>query len=383
LTDIGRIDTLLQQATARVPGLVALATNATGTLYEGAFGRRDLSSDMPMTTDSVFWLASMTKALTSVAAMQLVEQGRLALDAPIADILPHLATPSVLTGFASDGTPELRPATGPITLRQLLAHTSGYGYSMWNAELARFFAHAGMGRGPANWEDLARTPLLFDPGTRWNYSIATDIVGKAIETVTGQSLEIALHDLLLGPLVGVQQDPGIDHPQRARQARMHARQADGSLLPINFPVGANPSFMMGGGTLCGTAHDYGHFLRMVLRGGDGLLGPQSMAAMGRNQLGELFVEPMVTAAPTTSNDAEFFPGMPKKWGLGFLLNTAPAPTGRRAGSLTWAGLGNCYYWIDPQAELAGLILMQILPFADEAALDAFAAFETAVYEIFA
>ncbi|MCW3475773.1 serine hydrolase domain-containing protein [Limobrevibacterium gyesilva] len=378
-----RIDRVLQDAAGKVPGLVALATTGTETIYEGAFGRRDVSAEAPMTVDTVFWLASMTKAVVSAAAMQLVEQNRLALDTPIAQTLPALAAPKVLAGFDAAGAPVLRDAAGPITLRQLLSHSAGYGYTMWNAELGRYLRHADLPRVPTNWEELQRTPLLFDPGTRWNYGINTDLVGKVVEAASGQLLDEYLRDHVLGPLGMHDTGVTLSSAQRARQARMHARQEGGSLTPMEFPVGQGPSFFMGGGALCGTGRDYLRFLRMMLNGGtlDGtrLLSPRTVAEMARNQIGDISVVPMRSATPATTNDADFFPGMEKKWGLGFLINTQQAPTGRSAGSLAWAGLGNTYYWIDPTAGVAGVILMQMLPFADEQALDVFAGFERAVY----
>jgi CubicO group peptidase (beta-lactamase class C family) len=266
-----------------------------------------------------------------------------------------------------------------VTLRHLLTHTAGYGYDMWNPELGRWLHHTGLSRQVADWETAARQPLLFDPGARWNYGINTDFVGKAVEAVSGIRLDLYLADHVLGPLGMHDTGVALSDEQRARQARMHARGADGALQPMEFRVGGAPAFFMGGGALCGTGPDYIRFVRALLAGGAGVLRPETVADMGRNHIGELFVGTMRTAMPAMSGDAEFFPGMPKKWGLGFLINTETAPTGRSAWSLAWAGLGNCYYWIDPAAGVGGLVLMQILPFADTAALDVFAAFETAVY----
>jgi methyl acetate hydrolase len=384
VTSQPRIDVALQAALDGVPGVVALATTATETIYEGAFGGRAATAGASMTVDTVFWLASMTKAVVSVAAMQLVEGGKLGLDSPIADVVPELRSPQVLTGFDASGAPVLRAAVGEVTLRQLLAHTSGYGYGFWNAELVRYQQHHSIGVVPTDWDELRGAPLLFDPGTGWNYGISHDVVGKMIEAVSGLSLDEYLAAHVLGPLDMTDTGVSLSPAQHSRQATMHARQADGSLAPMEFPVGNGPGFCMGGGALCGTGRDYLRFLRMVMNQGafDGtrVLSQESVAEMARNQIGEWQVPPLRCAMPAFTNEVDFFPGMPKKWGLGFLITTELAPTGRSAGSLAWAGLGNTYYWIDQQAGVAGLILMQILPFADKRALEVSSAFESAVYD---
>ncbi|MEJ0071939.1 MAG: serine hydrolase domain-containing protein [Pseudomonadota bacterium] len=379
------IDRLLRGATetGRVPGVVAAAATDAGEVYAGAFGRRALPDGAPMTRDTIFWIASMTKALTSVAAMQQVEQGRLVLDAPIGAILPALAKPQVLDGVDASGAPRLRPAAGPVTLRQLLTHTAGYGYDTWNPELARALPQLDLTRMPRNPDELARFPLLFDPGTRWNYGINTDLVGLAVEAASGQRLDAYLRDHVLTPLGMHDTAFDLTAAQRARLTQVHARRADGSLEPIEWPVGTAPGYCMGGGGLCSTARDYLRFLRMLLGGGalDGarILAPETVAEMGRNHIGALTVGPLRSGDPTRSNDVELFPGMAKQWGLGFLINTETAPSGRSAGALAWAGLGNTYYWIDPTRRVVGVILTQILPFGDRESLSLLDGFESEVY----
>ena len=365
----------------RCPARLRLPSTHDGTLFEAAVGYRDLSNNSPMTTDTIVWIASMTKAIVSVAAMQLVERNRLRLDAPIAATLPALAAPQVLEGFDTIGAPRLRPARTHITLRHLLTHTAGYGYHVWNPELKR----TGLPPIPASFDDLARTPLLFDPGTRWTYGINTDILGLAVEAASGRTLAAYLRDEILAPL-GMHDTTFLLTPeQRARLARMHRRGADATLHPIDWPVGEGQGFTGGGGGLCGTARDYGRFLRMLLNCGtlDGvrLLRADTVRDMGRNQIGDLRVHTLVSAAPKLSNDANLLPGLEQRWGLGFLLNTAPGPNGRSAGSMAWAGLGNCYYWIDTARGLAGCLLTQLLPFADAPALELFGALERAAYDM--
>jgi methyl acetate hydrolase len=379
------VDQALRRAVeaGEVPGVVALAADDQGVVYQGAFGKREIGKDAEMTLDTVFWIASMTKAITSVAALQLVEQGKLALDEPLSRINPELASPQVLEGFDADGAPRLRPARRPITLRHLLTHTAGFTYDIWNADMGRYQQYHGIPGIIECKNATLQTPLVCDPGERWEYGINIDWVGKTVERLSGQSLEEYFRAHIFAPLGMADTGFVIRPDQRSRLASMHARQPDGSLVPIPFEIPQQPEFFMGGGGLYSTGPDYLRFLRMLLGGGqlDGvrILRPETVAEMGQNQIGELSVGQLKTAIPAASNDAEFFPGMVKKFGLAFLINTEPAPTGRSAGSLAWAGLANCYYWLDPARRLAGVFLTQILPFADEQALRLFGEFESALY----
>jgi methyl acetate hydrolase len=376
-----RADEVLAEAVAEgdVPGVVAVAAGPDGVVYEGAFGRREVGGGPGMTLDTVFWIASMSKALTTVAAMQLVERGAVGLDDP----LPELESAQVLDGFDQDGTPRVRPSRRPITLRHLLTHTAGFTYDIWNADMGRYMAHHGI-PGIIECRNVTLdTPLVADPGERWEYGISVDWAGKVVERLSGQSLEDYLREHVCGPL-GMRDTAFVIGPdQRRRLAAMHVRHPDGSLEAIAFEVPQEPEFYMGGGGLYGTGPDYLRFLRMLDGGGelDGvrILAPETVAEMTRNQIGDLEVGRLKTAIPASSNDAEFLPGMVKRWGLGFLLNTEEAPTGRTADSLAWAGLANTYYWLDPTRRLAGVLLTQILPFADDRVLRLFGEFETAVY----
>jgi methyl acetate hydrolase len=366
-----------------VPGVVALAANDSGVIYEGAFGKRELGGGADLTVDSVFWIASQTKAVTTVAAMQLVEQGKLDLDAPAGQVVSELAAPQVLEGFDAGGQPRLRPAARPITLRHLLTHTAGHAYDIWNADILRYHEIHGIPNVIECRDITLSNPLASDPGTRWEYGINIDWAGKMVERASGQHLEDYFREHIFSPL-GMQDTSFVLSPsQRARQVTMHARGPDGSLTPIAFEVPQEPEFFMGGGGLYSTGPDYLRFQRMLLGRGtlDGaqVLRAETVDEMFTNQIGDLTVGLLKTAIPQSSNDAEFFPGLLKRWGLGFMINVDEAPTGRTSGSLAWAGLGNTYYWIDPTKRLAGIILTQILPFADEKVLGLFSEFERAIY----
>ncbi len=383
------IDALLSSAVEAgdVPGVAAMVTDRNGTRYEGAFGVRVLGEAAPMTADTVGWIASMTKAITAAGAMQLVERGALDLDRPAAELLPELGRARVLEGFAEDGSPRTRPPKRPITLRHLLTHTAGFGYEIWNAEIQRYLQATGLpGAGSCELRSL-EAPLLFDPGERWNYGINLEWTGRLIEAASGKKLGAYLAANLFAPLGMDSTGFRITPSMRARLAKIHQRDARGALAPTERGERQDPEFERGGGGLYSSARDYLEFVRMILARGAGeharVLAPETVELMARNHMGETCVRMLRTAMPAVSNDAELFPGTPKSWGLSFQINEAPAPTGRAAGTLMWAGLANSYYWIDVRRGIGGVFLTQVLPFADVKALPLFYAFETAVYRALA
>ncbi len=366
-----------------VPGVVALAADDNGLIYAGAFGERELGSGVEMTLDTVCWIASMTKAVTSVSAMQLVEQGRLSLDDPLAGVLPRLGSVQVLEGFDAAGAPRLRAPKRPITLRHLLTHTAGFSYDIWNADIGRYVAHAGL-PGIIECKDAAlTTPLVCDPGERWEYGINLDYVGKAVEAVSGQSLANYMREHIFQPLGMSDSGFVIGAEQRTRLASVHVRNEDGSLTPIALEVPQEPEFFMGGGGLYSTGPDYLRFLQMLLGGGSlegvQVLRSETVAEMMRNHIGDLPAGVLRTVLPGSSNDHDPYPGMPIRWGLGFMITTETTPAGRSPGSVAWAGLANTYYWIDPTRRITGVILSQILPFVDARVVDLYANFERAIY----
>ena len=366
------------------PGAVAIVVNRNEVLWEGAAGERAAGSGTPMTTDTVGAIFSMTKAITGAAAMQLVEQGKIDPDAPAGNICPWLHEVQVLDGFDDKGEPVLRAPKSPVTLRNLLTHTSGFTYELWNANEARWKQTTG-GLSLFTLENKAlQIPLAFDPGTRWEYGIGIDWVGKMVEAVSGMTLGEYFAENLTGPL-GMSDTAFAHSPSMLeRAASVHARQPDGSLQTMDLPPPENPEFEMGGGGLHGTMRDYGKFIRMILNDGelDGVrvLKPETVATMCENHIGDLRVQNLKTVAPPFTNDAEFFPGQPKSWGLTFQINETAANTGRPAGTLMWAGLANSFYWIDRTNGIGGAYLSQILPFADEKSMDLFFEIEKSVYQ---
>ena len=379
------IQTILDRAieSGTIAGATAFVGNRAGTISSHAAGVSDPATGAAMMPDTIFQIASMTKAITSVAAMQLVEQGRLTLDGPIETVLPALATPQVVIGFDDAGNAMLRPATRPITLRHLLTHTSGFGYAFMSADMLRAFGPAGP-PAPGSIASIT-SPLLFDPGERWEYGISTDWVGRAVEAASGQSLGDYFADAILKPLGMDDTGFRLSDAQMARRVTLLSRGEGGTFMP--FPAemngGADAEFDSGGAGLMSSGPDYLRFVRMMLNGGslDGvtILTPETIAEMSRNQIGQLRAGKMDTVMPMFSRPYDGFPEMHAGWGLGFLINPETGPNGRAAGSLAWAGIANSYYWIDPASDITGVLMMQFLPFGDPHALALYAAFEKAVY----
>jgi len=366
-----------------IPGIVAVAATDSGPLYEGAFGKRELGKDASMTIDTVVWIASMTKAITGSAAMQLVERGTLSLEKPAGDVVGELAAAKVLEGFDAAGKPRLRAPRRPITLKQLLTHTAGFGYEIWRPEIAQYQAATGTPGITTCTNAALTTPLLFDPGDRWEYGINIDWVGKMVEAVSGLKLDRYFQDNIFGPLGMKDISFKLSGAQRARLASVHQRDEKGALAPIEFGLPEDPEFLMGGGGLYSTARDYLTFTQMIVQGGSykgtQVLRRETVDVMARNHIAPLDIPAMKSAIPPLSNDVELFPGMRKGWGLSFLINTQQAPTGRSAGSLAWAGLANTYFWIDRTKRVSGVFLSQVLPFYDHTAIDLLTKFETEVY----
>jgi CubicO group peptidase (beta-lactamase class C family) len=375
----GHIDAALRTATTganELPGVVALAANDHEIIYEGAFGTRRVGSGQAMTRDTVFRVASMIKTITSVAAMQLVEQGKLTLDGLLPDIDPALNAPQVLEGFGESGKPHVRPARRPIALRHLLTHTSGFCYRLWDAEAVRYAS--------ARKGSLPHTPLMFDPGERWEYGTSIDWVGRLVEATSDQPLDVYFREHILDPLGMSDTGFVISALQRAREASVHRRKSDGTFTPepMETPP-SGPRHFSGGGGIYSSAPDYLALIRMLLNGGSfngaRILKPETVALMGQNQIGDIEAGHLKTTAPAFSNDVDFFPGIHLRWGFGHMINMSPGPNGRSAGSLTWGGLFNTYYWIDPTKRVAGVFMSQVLPFADRRALDVYHQFERGIY----
>jgi methyl acetate hydrolase len=377
--DSAGVDETLRSGIGRrkIPAVVGMVGSETKTLYAGAFGTRD-SSGVPVRVDSIFAIASMTKAVTTVAALQLVEQGKVDLDEPIAGRLPQLANLDVLEGFDAAGKPSIRPAKTPITLRHLLTHTSGLCYDTWDGNMFRY-ASAKPAASPAK-----PGPLMFEPGKRWQYGQGVDWAGRLVETISGTTLENYFQEKILRPLGMEDTSYILPAAKFDRLVGRYHRENGGGLQQDERKLPAPPATFNGGGGLYSTAADYVRFMQMILNHGTGpnnvrILQAKTVESMMTNQIGELTAGKMKSFRPDTSSDVDIQSGRTEKWGLGFLINTTPYAGGRSAGSLAWAGLFNTFYWIDPKQRRCAVILMQYLPFVDKEAVGLLDDFERVTY----
>ena len=381
-------DAILQQVVSgdqRVPGVVAMATDRNGIIYEGAAGKRVLGQDTDMTTDSVFAIWSTTKAITGTAVLQLVEEGKVDLDAPAKTYAPDIGKLQVLDGFDAAGQPKLRAPKRDITTRMLLLHTAGLGYDIFNEHYLRLAQEHGQPGVATASKAALNTPLLFDPGEQWEYGSNIDWAGQIVEGVAGKRLGEVMQERIFAPLGMADTAFTMTPSMRSRLARTHQREADGSLTPLNdFELPQEPEVHMGGHGLYSTVGDYCRFIRMWLNDGAGeagrVLKRETVLMAEKNGLGEMKIKGLPGVIPSLSNYAEFFPGQSKSWALTFMVNDVEAPTGRPAGALAWAGLANLFYWIDRQNGIGGFWATQILPFADPVSVSGYVDFETAVYQ---
>lgn len=370
------LDDVLRNAVeqGKVPGVVAMATRGDAIIYQGAYGNRVEHPAAPMTVDTIFRIASMTKPVTSVAVMQLVEAGKVNLDAPAAQYLPEIGQAQVMQPASRGGQPAWRPPKTPVTVRELLSHTSGYVYDRWDPVLHEYRTKV----------DAAayKEPLMFDPGAKWQYGTSTAWLGRLVEAVSGQTLEQFCQQNIFVPLGMSDTSYDVTPEKQSRLVTLHQRSTDGTLTE-NPPRPLQPvTVYRGDNGLYSTAADYVKFMRMILGGGQlgtaRILKPETVAMMEKNQIGGLSLYEFKSVIPQQSLDGSI-PGGLDKFGLGFAINTKPVDGGRRAGSLAWAGLDNTYFWIDPASKTTAVIMMQLLPFLDHGALETLTNFEHAVY----
>lgn len=381
------IDAILSKVTSgspRVPGVVAIATDRNANIYEGAAGKRMLGQDADMIVDSVFAIFSTTKAIAGTAALQLVEDGKLDLDAPAKIYAPEIGKLQVLEGFDERGQPKLRAPKRDVTTKMLLLHTAGFGYDFFNENYNRLAKEHGQPSVLTASKAALATPLLFDPGDQWEYGSNIDWVGQVVEGITGKRLGEVMAERIFAPLEMESSAFVLSPDMRSRLARMHQREADGKLTAMADFELPEPEVHMGGHGLYSTVPDYCKFIRMWLNDGAGthgrVLKQETVQMAEKNHLGRMKIKGLPGVIPTLSNYAEFFPGMPKSWALTFMINDEDAPTGRPAGSLAWAGLPNLYFWIDRKNGIGGFWATQFFPFADPTSVGGYLDFETAVYD---
>lgn len=380
------VERVLDEAVAagRTPGAVAMVADRNGVIHQSAHGRREAGAPDPMTLDATFRLFSLTKAIASVAAMRLVEEGLLDLDAPVGDLLPDFDDLQVLEGFDDAGAPVLRPPASRATIRQLMTHAAGPVYEMWNANQRRYLREV-EGATPMAMgarDSFSSYPLAFDPGARFGYGVSTDWLGRAVEEASGERVDALLRREIFAPLgmdcTGVECSPEMG----ARMAGAHLHKDD-AFGPVDIGPPDQPEIWCMGQALYGCAADYLRFLRMLLGGGalDGarVLPAAAVEALLSNQTGELEIPPFVSVSRAASASFEMFPGIRKSHSLAFLRVEEDVPGRRRAGANGWAGLMNTHAWVDPAAGVCAVLMLQHIPFMDPAAAQTLEEFERAVY----
>ena len=388
LTDFSaKPDAILSGVTGSDPGVagvVAMVTDRNDNIYEGAAGERVLGGGANMTTDTVFAIFSTTKAITGTAILQLVEEGKLDLDAPAATYAPDIGTLRVIDGFDDAGEPKLRAPKRDVTTRMLMLHTAGFGYDFFSETYNRLAQEKGQPSVITATKQALTTPLLFDPGDKWEYGSNIDWCGQVVEGITGRRLGEVFQERIFEPLGIEDMTFALNDRLRSRLAGMHARSEDGALTPMPFELPSDPEIHMGGHGLYGTVVDYMKFIRMWLNDGQGehgqVLKAETVRMAEKNHLGDKKITMLPGVIRSLSNDAEFFPGLSKSWCFSFMVNDDDAPTGRPAGALGWAGLANLFYWIDRRNGYGGFWATQVLPFGDPASFGGYLDFETCFYQ---
>jgi methyl acetate hydrolase len=373
------------EAKTRVPGVVGMVTDRKGNIYEGAAGETVLGSGKAMAIDSVHAIFSTTKAITGTAVMQCLEDGKLDLDAPAKNYAPDIGKLQVLDGFDASGNPKLRAPKRDITTRMLMLHTAGFGYDFFNEKYNTMAQKLGQPSVVSASRASINTPLLFDPGDKWEYGSNIDWCGQVVEGIRSKRLGEVFKERIFKQLEIEDMAFTMTPSMKKRQGDIHARGADGSLTPMSFTLPQPPELDMGGHGLYATVGEYMKFIRMWLNDGNGtngrVLKKETVEAAVKNGLqANQKVVMLPGVIPSLSNDAEFFPGLKKSWSYTFMVNDEEAPTGRPAGAIGWAGLANLFYWIDRRNGIGGFWATQILPFGDAPSFIGYLDFETAVYK---
>ncbi|MGA3247608.1 MAG: serine hydrolase domain-containing protein [Paraburkholderia sp.] len=371
--DGSAIKTLLDDAVSKggIHGIAAVVVDRSGQLFHHAAGEAG--------QQAMFRNASMTKAVATTAALQLVEKGLLSLDATVESILPEFGHLQVLDGFDGD-KPRLRAPASKATVRQLMTHTGGLGYFFLNEKLKHYHELTGEPHPFTGLKRSLSVPLVNDPGTAWEYGTNTDWLGLIVEKLSGQSLGSYLKQHVYGPL-GMNDSTFVPSAeQRGRLLPVMQREADGTLAPSGIDLPPTSEWDAAGHGSYGTVQDYGRFVQAWLNDGAGILEPATARMALQNHLGPIKLPEAVK--PTVlelSNQVPASPA-PQSWGLGFCLTLADLPGMRSSGTADWAGIFNTYYWIDRAKGVGGVLMTQILPFFDMPVVETLIGFEAAVYE---
>jgi len=371
--DGSAIKALLDGAVSKgaVHGVAAVVVDRSGPVFHHAAGEAG--------ERTMFRNASMTKAVATTAALQLMEQGRLSLDATVEAILPEFGELQVLDGFDGD-KPRLRPPASKATVRQLMTHSAGLGYFFLNEKLMRYHQVTGEPNPLSGLKRSLSVPLVNDPGTAWEYGVNTDWLGLIVEKLSGQTLSSYVEQKVYGPLGMNDSTFAPSAEQRGRLLRVMQRQGDGKLAPSSLDLPPTSEWDAAGHGSYGTVQDYGRFVQAWLNDGAGILGAPIVQMAFQNHLGHIKLpELMKSMMPELSNDVPALP-VPQSWGLGFHLTLADLPGMRSSGTGDWAGVFNSYYWIDRSKGIGGVLMTQLLPFFDMPVIETLMGFEMAVYQ---
>ena len=366
--DSPKIDNILEDAAQqKVPAVSAAVISKDADLYKGHFGFRDLENKDQVDDNTLFRIASMTKAITSTCIYQLIDKGILSLDTNLKDFFPEISDKKVIRGFDDNGDQILSDVSNDINIGHLLTHTSGFAYEIWNESIAKLVEKGDLQSAFANNDEFLKAPLVFEPGSDWEYGIGIDWLGVLIEKINDCSLQEYMHTHIFEPLGMSNTSYDLDKNKHSRVAKVYGRNND-EYLEMPFEVPEKSSFYSGGGNLISNLEDYSKFLRIFLNSGKGsqkqIISESSIASMLSSLNEELLMKKMLTQVPMLSNDVDFFPTSAKSWSPGFMVNHEDIMSGRPKNSSGWAGLFNSFFWIDPKNEIAALILMQMLPFSE-------------------
>ena len=381
--DSPKIDNILEDAAQqKVPAVSAAVISKDADLYKGHFGFKDLENKDPVDDNTLFRIASMTKAITSTCIYQLIDKGILSLDTNLKDFFPEISDKKVIRGFDDNGDQILSDVSNDINIGHLLTHTSGFAYEIWNESIAKLVEKGDLQSAFANNDEFLKAPLVFEPGSDWEYGIGIDWLGVLIEKINDCSLQEYMHTHIFEPLGMSNTSYDLDKNKHSRVAKVYGRNND-EYLEMPFEVPEKSSFYSGGGNLISNLEDYSKFLRIFLNSGKGskkqIISESSIASMLSSLNEELVMKKMLTQVPMLSNDVDFFPTSAKSWSPGFMVNHEDIKSGRPKNSSGWAGLFNSFFWIDPKNEIAALILMQMLPFSEDGCFTTLQEFEASIY----
>ncbi|AZM58864.1 MULTISPECIES: serine hydrolase domain-containing protein [unclassified Streptomyces] len=350
--------------------LVALARGGR-VAHLTAYGARDVAAGLPVESDTLWRIYSMTKPVTAVGALMLVEEGLLALDDPVGRHLPAFAEPRVYAGGSGDRV-RTRPAAGPLLVRHLMTHTAGLTFAFYHAHpVDALYRAAGLESSVAPGADLAGTtevyaslPLQFDPGTQWNYSVASNVLGRIIEVASGRPLDVYLAERVFRPLGMTDAGFQVSDEQAGRLAELYGESDTGGIRPIDgLPLRGRPRFLSGSGGMVASAHDWHRFMELLRRRGElhgtRLLTPATVGLMTRNHLpggADLRSFGSRPAHDEPGNEGVGF-------GLGVSVVVDPARTQSPSalGSYGWSGVATTTFWVDPGRDLTVQFHTQVRP----------------------